>query len=135
MWRAFKFCFSGLLLLLAGLIAFAYFGKPDSADMWGFFGFLIFSAAAPWVNYTKPSRAISLAGVVFAFGVVFIAVGVLTGSTPYPRECSGRGTLLCELLNLLYTMGGRPAAAAPWFLMALAVLYGSYVAFKRARAA
>ncbi len=135
MWRALKYIFSGLLLLLAGLLAAAYFGKPNSTEMWGFIAVLIFFAAAPWVDYTKPSRALGLTGIVFSFGVTFVAVSVLTGITPYPRECSGRGTLLCELLNLLYTLGGRPAAAAPWFLAAIAVLCGSYVAFKRARAA
>ena len=134
MWRVFKYCLSALLLLLAGLLAAIYFGRPDSAGMLGFVAVLIFFTAALWVNYTKPSRALGLAGIVLAFGIAAIAVDTLTASTPYPRECSGR-RLLCELQNLLYAMGGRPAAAAPWFLAAIGVLYGSYVAFRRSRAA
>jgi len=134
-WRAFKFVFSAVLLLLAGLFATVYLSTSADPGMLGFASFLVFFAAALWIDYTNPSRTLGLAAIVFALGIGFLAVGVLDGTMPYLKECHGRGRLLCELQNLLYRIGGRPAAAVPWFVLAAAVLYGSYVAFKRARAA
>jgi len=133
-WRTFKYILSGLLLLLAGLLAFMYFRNPDSALMLGLSGFFILLAAILWIDFSKPNRALAMFGLVIALGFAYFGFAVLTGLVVYPSECSGRRAF-CDLLNFLYGIGGRPAASAPMFALAIVMVGGVIATLKRSRAA
>ena len=133
MWRTFKFLVSGVSLLFAGVVAVIVLGNESYPGMWALFGALVFCAAAPWIDYARPSRALGLAGVIITLAFLYSAVTTVMGEVVYPKQCS-RLEVVCELLNLLYSVGGRIAVAAPWFLIACSVFYASCVAFKRSRA-
>jgi hypothetical protein len=135
LWVAFKVVLSAVLVLLAALLISAYFSGAASLAMLGFAGIFTFMASVLWIDYRRPSRTLGLAGIVVAAGIGFLAVRVLDGSTTFPQACHGRGSLLCELQNVLYRFGGRPAASLPWLIVAVVVFYAALGAFKRGRAA
>jgi hypothetical protein len=133
MWRAFKVLVSAVSLLYAGVVATIAIGDTAYAGMWGLFAALVFCAAAPWVDFERPSRAHGLAGIVITLVILISAVATATGNYAYPRQCAWHEPL-CELENLLYSFGGYLAAAIPRFLFACAAFYASYLVLKRTRA-
>jgi hypothetical protein len=107
--------------------------QPNDFSIFGVAGMFLFFSAILWLDFTKPSRALGLAGIVISLGVLILAFSTATGSDVYPKHCSGLGLALCELQNLLYVTGGRPAAAIPWLLFAGGVFYFTFIVFKRVR--
>ena len=83
-----------------------------------------------WLNFERPARATGLAGLFVALGVLALAYGIATGSRTYPVVCNGRRVLICEMQNALYLIGGRPAAALPWFAFSVVIFYASMRAFR-----
>jgi hypothetical protein len=132
LWRVFKFCFSALLIALSALCVAVYLEKAEAPVFIGLAGFLLFCAAAPWVDYTKPSIGLGLVCIVVAMGIAYFALEIWTGAYALPRECTGRRRTFCELHNFLYRTGGPEAAAAPWLAFFAAAIYGAFAAFKRA---
>ena len=81
----------------------------------------LFLAALPWLDFTRPSRGLSLAGVMFAFGLLFVASRPFSKAAEYPLNCTTQ-RLWCEIENLLFTIGGAPLAALPFTALGLGVL-------------
>jgi len=131
-WLAFKAFISLICLLYAGILATIPIGDSAYAGMWGLLAALVFCAAAPWIDFERPSRATGLAGVVMTLVILISAVNIASGDYAYPRECRWVNPL-CPLENFLYSIGGYLAAAMPRFLFACAGFYGSYVVITRAR--
>lgn len=50
---------------------------------------------------------------VVASGALLMTVQVLIGGMALPAACTGRGSLICEAMNLLHAVGGRMLAALP----------------------
>lgn len=132
-WRAFKFLLSLVCLFVAAILTLFALKAPDSFAAFGVASVFLFFAAVLWIDVTKPSRALGLAGLVVTLGILVLAFSTATGHQIYPRKCTGRGWMLCELQNQLYFVGGYPAAAIPWFLFACAAFYGSIIVFNRVR--
>jgi hypothetical protein len=131
LWTAFKLLLS--LALVAAPTAL-FVAAPSALQDPAFIGvaaLLVFFAALPWVSFAEPNRALALSGVVASFGLGFIAVHI--ASAEFPRHCSGRRRLFCELENLLFSVGGENLAAAPWAAAAALLFIGSTVLLRRLR--
>lgn len=132
LWRIFKFLLSTVCLLFAMLLVIFATKSNSGFDTYVMAGIFLFFATILWIDTTKPSRALGMAGMVIGFGLLIMAFSDATGHDPYPKQCTGRGSLVCELKNLLFAVGGYPAAATPGFLFAIYVFNFSITAFKRA---
>lgn len=125
MWLAFKLLLSATLVAAPiALLVVAPQALNDPVFI-GISAVLLFFAALPWVNFTAPNRGLALAGVVFSIGVLFVAGRAVFGLVQFPRQCSGRGVVLCEFENLLFAAGGEYLAAAPLALLAAFLFVGS----------
>ena len=113
LWQSFKLLLSSLLLSGVVFIGWVLFTRAFDPALLGVASVLLFFAAWPWVDHMRPSRALSLVGLVFSLGAGFVASRTLVGDLAYPRACHGRGRSFCELENLLYELGGPSLAAAP----------------------
>lgn len=133
LWRIFKFLLSMVCFLFATLLAVFGTKSNPAFEMYIAAGVFVFFAAILWIDTTKPSRALGLAGMVVSFGIFMLAFSEATGHDLYPKQCHGRGILICELENLLFAVGGYPAAAIPGFLFAIFVFNLSLTTFNRAR--
>jgi hypothetical protein len=119
-----------IVLLFAAAIIWT--AKPgDNAGM-VIATFLLLGAIAMWLDYRKPP-ALAFGGVILTLLSACFAYRTATGGTAFPQNCSGRGSLLCELENLLYALGGPVAAAIPWALAFGGFLYASCRIFRRWR--
>jgi hypothetical protein len=134
-WLAFKLCLSAVMLLVALLMGSVAARPPADWTFAGFAGGLLFFTAVLWIDYTKPSRAMGLAGIMVAIGLGLVARNISAGGTVFPRPCTGRAWLMCQFENELYRLGGLDAVAALWYFIALLVMYGSYLVIMRSRAA
>ncbi|MCH2242676.1 MAG: hypothetical protein MK041_12290 [Aquabacterium sp.] len=122
-WLAFKGLLSSAMLAVA--IWLACVAWPPTAHP-GFLlpiSLLIFFAALPWVRWDRPSRALGLVLITLSFGAAFAAYLIVVEPDPWPRACSGRHALACELINLLHSLGGVYLAALPFAGAALVALY------------
>lgn len=130
LWRAFKMLLSALMLSVAGLLAVAYFAKGD-LGIWFVILLLILFSAIIWVDYSKikvsPVILLSLLGV----GSLCLSYTTFSSKTQFPHSCTGGRTLICNFENLLFTLGGRPAAAIPWLLVGVLIFRGAYFAYKK----
>ncbi len=132
-WLIVKSVVSLASLLVAALLGLLFFHRPE-ADFLGFAGAFLFLAALPWLNYQHPSRALSLAGVVFSFGLIAVASRPFTNANEYPRSCIGQ-RLWCDVENLLFMLGGPPLAALPFGVLGIGLLGLSLRAVWRYRGA
>jgi hypothetical protein len=87
----------------------------------------LFIAALPWIDFSKPSRAIGLASLVLSFVFLKISSGLVAGSGVFPKVCDGRRKAFCNFENLLYEVGGKYLAAAPVFALATLLFVGGVV--------
>jgi hypothetical protein len=109
---------------LGALLGYVFLNTPTHGEEFFIVFLFVFMAAALWIDYSKPSRAMSLAGLCLAAMLLFLAY--VTLSDPgYPKSCKGRRILFCELGNLLYLWGGSAAVASLWLAGALFVAYWS----------
>ena len=100
-------------------------------ELLGLAGFLLFLAAALWVEFTKPSRTLGLFLLVISVSLFAVAFNTALGNVTLPSTCSsGKAAIICVLENFLYLAGGYFLASTLWFLFAFGVLYGSIITFK-----
>ena len=99
----------------------------------GLAAFLILMAALPWVDPTKSSRALNLVLLAGAAGAGAAFFHMAADNINMPRQCSGRGIVLCHLENHLYDLGGPYLAAAPMGLAALGIFWAGCVMWKKNR--
>lgn len=121
-WRTFKPLLSAALLALAAFSVYLFFISGFDAMPLGAASVLVFFAAWPWVDHSRPNRPLSLVRLVFSLMFAAVAVHTATGGTHFPKLCQGRRALLCEFENVLFSLGGELLAAAP-FAAAAAVLF------------
>ena len=120
LWFAFKLLFSVTLVVAPiSLLVAAPHAMTDPVFI-GISSILLFFAALPWVNFTTPNRALGLVGIIFSFCIAFLAVQM-----EFPRSCTGHRVLFCEFENLLFLVGGKFLAAAPFAALAAFVFVGS----------
>ncbi len=125
LWLAFKLLLSTTLVAAPiTLLVVAPQALSDPVFI-GISAMLLFFAALPWLNFTAPNRGLALAGIVFSLGASFLAARTALGSVQFPRQCSGRGVVYCEIENLLFAVGGEYLAAAPFALFAALLFAGS----------
>jgi hypothetical protein len=121
-WVAFK------ILLSLGLVAapiVLLVAAPNAVMEPLFIGIssmLLFFAAVLWLDFSTPNRAVGLAGIVFSIWIGLLAARSALGYVEFPRPCTGRGRIFCEIENLLFQVGGEYLAAAPFGLLALVIL-------------
>jgi hypothetical protein len=129
-WKTIKLLLSLICFAIAVILTLAALNEPYHFEVLGIASFCLFLATILWVDFTKPSRAHGL--IAIFFGTVFLVIGITTfaGYGTYPRQCSGRKQGWCELDNLLYFVGGHPAVALPWLILAGFVFYGAIKLFK-----
>ncbi len=81
----------------------------------------------PWVmllDKRKRTFLVGLAGIALGPLFVFMAYLTLVGEGSYPKVCTGRRKLGCELFNWLYEVGGTPAVAGFFALFGVMCLIG-----------
>lgn len=133
LWITFKVFLSAFILLVAGIISVTSFRTPIHWEDFGFIGLLVFFAAVFWIDYSKPSRAVGLVGIVIAIGLTLMARETAAGRIKYPTQCTFdvRDWPICHIGNGLYAIGGPYAVAAAWLILALLVFYVSCRTFTR----
>jgi hypothetical protein len=130
LWRIFKILLTIIVLLFSAAII--WIAKPGDNVGMVIATFLLLGAIAMWLDYRK-SPALAFGGVILTLLSACFAYRIATGGTAFPQHCSGHGSLLCELENLLYVLGGPVAAAIPWALVSGGFLYASCRTFRRWR--
>jgi hypothetical protein len=93
----------------------------------------LFLAAVPWMKFDGPSRGLGLVGVMLAFDLLFIASYPFTHPDKFPVTCKGKGQLSCEVVNLLFSLGGPTLAALPYGVPGLGLLAVSLIMVWRFR--
>ena len=131
LWPVVKFIVSVASLSFAALLGLLFVHKQDAGALGGAAAFL-FLAALPWLKVDQPSRALSLAGIVFSFGLLFVASRPFSQAGEYPLSCVGRRSW-CDVENFLFLLGGPPLAALPFACMGLGLLAFSARAVWRQR--
>lgn len=132
LWFGFKFLLSAMLV--AGPLTLFTLMPHALAQpfLLGIAAGLLFIAALPWVDFTSPNRALGLASFVFALGLGLLAWQDAFGTAAsWPKSCGGRGSLICELRNLLWLIGGPVLAALPWAMLSLLLLWAGLRLVKR----
>lgn len=84
-------------------------------------------AALPWVRHLESENRKFLAGLAaISLGLLFayMAYSGLVGGIQFPRDCSGNRPQRCLLFNWLYEIGGMPAIAGVFFLLAALCVFG-----------
>jgi hypothetical protein len=119
-WSIVKAVVSLASVSFAALLGQMFSHRPEASILGGAAAFL-FLAALPWLNFQHPSRALSLAGVVFSLGLLSVASRPFTNATEYPRSCI-RQRLSCDVENLLFMLGGPPLAALPFGVLGMGLL-------------
>lgn len=123
-WKLFKGVLSAVLVAIAAV--FLWIAATRRFDPWvlGIASLLLFTAAMPWVNILKPSRALGLVGIMLSLLVLGIAVTNILTPERFPLNCSARRSF-CYVENLLYEVGGSMFAAAPFLLLGTFMLLAS----------
>ena len=132
-WIAFKLLLSATLV---GAPIALFYAAPEALVKPEFIGIsavLLFFAALPWVSFEAPNRSLGLSCLVFSIGVGFVAFQTAFGSISFPRPCTNRRALLCEVENLLFNVGGKTLAALPFALLAALMLVAGVVIIARSR--
>ena len=93
----------------------------------------LFLAAVPWMKFDGPSRGLGLVGIMLSFGLLFSASYPFTHPDKFPVTCKGKGQLSCEVVNLLFSLGGPTLAALPYGVPGLGLLAVSLIMVWRLR--
>ena len=122
--NALKFVLSSVL---TGLGALLLLFNPTLLDpeVLAMAGVLLLLAAIPWIDFGRPSRALGFVCICLSIGFFVFGFKTLAGQMAFPRECSVRRFIFCELMNFLHQVGGNVLAAVPWLLFAVGFLVGS----------
>ena len=131
LWPVVKAAVSLVSASFAAVIGLLYAHQPEAALLAGAAAFL-FLAALPWLNLERPSRGLSLAGIMFSFGLFLVASRPFTNANEYPLACVGR-RVWCEVENLLFLLGGPPLASLPFVVLGIGLLAFSLRAVWRLR--
>lgn len=123
-WRIVKALVSVATAAVSALLLVLFIAKPSDYGLLATAAVFLFMTVLPWINFTKPSRTLGLAGVVFSFLLLFVSSRPFEKASQYPLTCSGRRTW-CEIENLLFQVGGAPLAAMPFALLGVSVLFVS----------
>jgi hypothetical protein len=133
LWNIFKTLLSIFMLGVAAFLLYAEYRKPGGLMVLVFV--LVLFTSILWIDYTKPTRAGAVLAFLFGIGLCLLAYRILGGDAPFPKNCStSRGTLLCNLDNALYSVGGRPAASIPSLVGAFFIFRLALKIFQRSRA-
>jgi hypothetical protein len=130
-WSVVKAIVSLASLSFAALLGLMFVHEREAGTL-GLASAFLFLAALPWLKLEQPSRALSLAGIVFSFGVLFVASRPFSKAGEYPLSCVGRRSW-CDVENLLFLLGGPPLAALPFATLGLGLLAFSLRAVWRPR--
>jgi hypothetical protein len=105
----------------AAILALLFAHQPESPGILAAAAAFLFLTALPWLDLSRPSRGLSLAGVVLAFGLLLVASRPFAKAAEYPLHCTTR-RLWCEVENLLFAIGGAPLAALPFGVLGFGLL-------------
>jgi hypothetical protein len=120
-WTIIKAVVSVASASFAAMLLLLFVHRPEYTFSLGAAAAFLFLAAIPWLDLTRPTRGLSLAGVVVAFGFLLVASRPFTQAADYPLNCTTR-RVWCEFENLLFTLGGAPLAALPFAVLGLGLL-------------
>lgn len=132
LWFGLKALLSALLLLGASILALFVWRVPGQFAFLGLAAVFLLFAALPWVDFTRPNRALGLVLILFALGMGLLAWQDAHEVAAWPKSCSGRGSAICGLKNLLWMAGGPVLAALPWALLAAVLLVAGARVLRRA---
>lgn len=75
-----------------------------------------------FIDYSKIDQKLGLA--IFGSACsISVGLSALSDDKNFPKTCKGRGRVLCELENLLFSIGGVHIVATFYFLVAVILFY------------
>ncbi len=130
-WITLKALLTLLLFGIAFIVGIDLYGEPK-LGMLVIMAVLFVLAALLWADYSNITpKQILMFFAILGLGTIFISYDTYTGGVEFPKSCSLRSRLFCELENFLFNYGGLKLAALPTLILGIFMTWIPYGLFKK----
>ncbi len=130
-WITLKSLLTLLLCGIAFIVGIDLYREPR-LGMLVIMAVLLLLATLFWADYSNITpKQILVFFVILGLGTLFMSYDTYTGGVEFPKSCSLRSRMFCELENFLFNYGGRKLAALPTLILGIFMTCISYGFFKK----
>jgi hypothetical protein len=90
--------------------------------IWGLYFSFVAMVFILWIDYSIIEKNLAWS-IFFAVSMVSIGFSTLGDEKKFPKVCRGRRSILCDIENNLFSIGGVQAVATFYFMGAVLVFY------------
>ena len=118
-WRLIKLLLSLVLVAMAVNAVINEHARAEPLRLLGAIAFLLVLVSLLWMPWHRPvpARLVPVICFLAAAGLGFATFKISVGDISFPLECSGRRRWFCDLLNVLFAVGGNYAAGILFALL------------------